>query len=125
MIGVYGILCLPTGKMYIGQSTDVKKRWNKHKNNLKGKTHFSPRLQKAWNKYGEDMFRLVLIEPSTKSKVYKRELWWIKTLETYKSTKGYNRHWKEALEDKHRNTSKKNKKSRRTIQVDRKSKRIN
>lgn len=42
------------------------------------------------------MFRFFIIEESTKSKVYKRELWWIKKLEPFNPSKGFNRSYEEA-----------------------------
>ncbi len=95
MTAVYGILCLANRKMYIGQSTNVKQRWNHHQYQLRKNEHYAPRLQAAWNKYGKQFFRLVIIEQANKAAVYKRELYWIKTLKTYKPSVGFNRHWSE------------------------------
>lgn len=95
MIAVYGIICLPTRHLYVGQTTNVKSRWNWHRYDLRKGAHSCPRLQKAWKKFGEDMFRFFIIEQSTKAKVYERELWWIKKLEPFKPSKGFNRHWAE------------------------------
>lgn len=91
MVGVYALFCLMERKYYIGQSKDVHKRWREHKKKLRTSTHENKFLQRAWNKYGEQMFSFFIIEKSTPSKVYKRELWWIKKLRSYEPTRGYNR----------------------------------
>ncbi len=96
MTAVYGILCLANRKMYIGQSTNVKSRWNNHQYKLRKGEHYAERLQKAWNRYGKDMFKLFIIEECSPESVYGRELHWIKKLMTYKPSIGFNRHWKEA-----------------------------
>lgn len=94
-IGVYAIICLENRKIYIGQSTNMKKRWSNHRYKLKRNEHYATRLQSAWNKYGEDSFRFFVIEQTTKAKAYERELYWIKKLKPYKPTNGFNRHWKD------------------------------
>lgn len=46
MTGIYKIKS-PTGKIYIGQSTNIERRWRQHKSNSG-----SPRLQSSFNKHG-------------------------------------------------------------------------
>ena len=47
--------------MYIGESTDIYKRWNSHIRNQKNKSHHSYKLQKDWNLYGEQNFKFKII----------------------------------------------------------------
>jgi hypothetical protein len=54
--GIYKITCVPTGKFYIGSAVSMGKRWAVHRNSLRDKKRACPRLQNAWNKYGEDAF---------------------------------------------------------------------
>ena len=61
-MGVYMIKCLINGKVYIGKSNDVKRRWREHKSRLKRNNHENEKLQYDWNKYGEDNFKFKLIE---------------------------------------------------------------
>lgn len=53
---IYQIENLQTHKSYIGQTTDIKKRKRTHWNKLRNNTHCNPKLQNAWNKYGEQEF---------------------------------------------------------------------
>jgi len=54
--GVYQILNIKTNTRYIGSAADFNKRWSVHKSHLKRNKHHSPKLQNAWNKYGEESF---------------------------------------------------------------------
>lgn len=55
--GIYSITNIVNGKMYIGQtSSTFEKRWQKHKRGLELNKHHNEKLQRAWNKYGEDSF---------------------------------------------------------------------
>ena len=57
MIGfIYRILCIPTNESYIGQTIDINRRKNKHFSTLRNNKHENPKLQNAWNKYGEENF---------------------------------------------------------------------
>jgi group I intron endonuclease len=61
--GIYTIINKITKKEYIGSSKNIKRRFNKHKSDLKNKKHHSYLFQRAWNKYGEENFELIIIEP--------------------------------------------------------------
>jgi group I intron endonuclease len=56
--GIYEIKCSETGKFYIGSSVLIWDRWRGHRNELRVGRHHNSRLQNAWNKYGEEAFRL-------------------------------------------------------------------
>ena len=57
MIGfIYRILCIPTGKSYIGQTIDINRRKHEYFSALRRNKLENPKLQKAWNKYGEENF---------------------------------------------------------------------
>lgn len=60
LCGIYRIINLVNNKAYIGSARKFKTRFRKHKNALIGGNHHSLKLQRAWNKYGEDNF---LFEP--------------------------------------------------------------
>lgn len=54
--GVYQILCLPTGKVYVGSAVDLYGRWRDHRRYLRQGIHHNKYLQAAWDKYGEESF---------------------------------------------------------------------
>lgn len=55
--GVYRIICLPSGRIYIGSSVSMKKRFSEHRSALRYSRHHSLLLQRAWNKHGPDAFK--------------------------------------------------------------------
>lgn len=61
-IGIYKIENKTTGKLYIGSSLDIRKRWIRHLWDLENNKHHSIILQRAWNKYGKDDFVFEVIE---------------------------------------------------------------
>lgn len=60
--GIYQIVHLSSGKMYIGSSHDMRKRQVAHLYLLRKKEHPNRHLQRAWTKYGEDEFIFRVIE---------------------------------------------------------------
>ena len=56
--GIYQIRNLVNSKIYIGSAAGkgFNNRWNLHLSDLKKNKHHSPKLQNAWNKYGEESF---------------------------------------------------------------------
>lgn len=54
--GVYEIVNKVNGKRYVGSSVSIEGRWAQHRSSLRHKKHHSPYLQRAWDKYGGDMF---------------------------------------------------------------------
>lgn len=60
--GIYGIYNKAKGIWYIGQSSDVLRRFGNHKSNLRHNNHENKHLQRAFNKYGEDAFVFQILE---------------------------------------------------------------
>ena len=95
--GIYKIVNLVNGKVYIGQSVDIYRRWAQHKKigrNLsedKYSKDYDKVLYRAMRKYGVDSFEFSIVEKCDESALYEREQYWIKF---YGSTtiedKGYN-----------------------------------
>ena len=56
IMGIYKIVNTVSGKAYVGQSQNIKKRIAEHFRLLRRGKHSNPRLQNAFNKYGEDSF---------------------------------------------------------------------
>ena len=62
MAVIYRITNMANGKFYIGSAESFARREWQHKYYLKHNTHKNPRLQAAWNKYGEEMFVFEVLE---------------------------------------------------------------
>lgn len=55
MVGyIYYIINKETGKRYVGQTINIKSRKEKHYTALRNNRHHSHKLQRAFNKYGEE-----------------------------------------------------------------------
>ena len=62
---VSGIYCIENkinNKKYIGQSIDIDRRWQEHKNELNRNAHANQYLQNAWNKYDAFNFDFYIIK---------------------------------------------------------------
>jgi hypothetical protein len=59
---VYEIKNKVTSRSYIGQTTALKLRWNKHKSQLSLGKHASPDLQRDYNEHGLDSFEFSVIQ---------------------------------------------------------------
>ena len=87
-IGIYKIENLLNGKVYIGQSVDITKRWSTHVAELNNNCHHNIHLQNAWNKYGEENFEFSIVEECDISQLNQREIYWISKFNSCKN--GYN-----------------------------------
>lgn len=59
--GIYCIINKINGKMYLGSSINLKKRWRNHKDMLRSGCHPNLHLQSAWSAYGEENFEFVVV----------------------------------------------------------------
>jgi len=89
-IGIYSITNIINGKIYIGQSIEIEKRWRRHKNELKNNKHDNIYLQRSVNKYGFDNFQFEIIEECKKELLNEREIYWISNYNSNSFIKGYN-----------------------------------
>lgn len=91
MIGyIYRITNIKTNKVYVGITEDYERRKKKHIKELKNHCHHSPKLQNAWDYWGEDNFEFTCrkVEINNYEDLYDLE---IKEIEKYNSYKdGYN-----------------------------------
>lgn len=71
--GIYKITNIKNNFYYIGSSVDISSRLCNHKSTLRKNTHNNPKLQNAWNKYGEHSFSFEIIELCDPKKLYKIE----------------------------------------------------
>ena len=61
--GIYTITNKVTGKLYIGESLDIYRRWHdEHIPQLRKNSHYNRELQNDFNKYGEENFSFEVLE---------------------------------------------------------------
>ncbi len=114
MIGIYKITNIINGKVYIGKSTNIEKRWNAHRTKL---TSFH--LCSAIKKYGIDNFEFEVLKEISLSgltdillNIY--EVKYIKEYKSFDSKYGYNKTYGgdgvKATEETNKKNSESNKK---------------
>ena len=60
--GVYIIINMEDGKVYIGSTNSFERRWDEHRKSLRQGSHSNPHLQSSWNKYSENAFEFGVLE---------------------------------------------------------------
>ena len=94
MCGIYKITNLINGKVYIGQSIDIKRRWGEEKNGSKNPNSnaYDYPLQRGFRKYGIENFSFEVIEECDKDILSEKEIYYIdlynSCLEGYNQTLG-------------------------------------
>ena len=84
--GIYKITRIKTGEIYIGKSTDIKKRWTEHCKTAYGVgTIAHSVLHTTIKKDGIENFTFELLEEVPKDKLTEREKYWI----TFYDSKNY------------------------------------
>lgn len=87
---VYRIVCFTTGKCYVGQAVNYKKRKQTHLTPLRGGYHKNQHLQRAFNLYGEKSFYFEALEKDIpQDQVNDREIFWIDHFDSLNN--GYNK----------------------------------
>ena len=87
--GIYKIKNLLNGKVYIGQSIDVKNRFGRHKYNSNYKIVHP--LYNSFRKYGIENFEFNIIEHVNDfNKLDEREQYWTDFYKSYNKNYGYN-----------------------------------
>ena len=81
--GIYKITNKINGKVYIGQSVDIGRRWRQHMT-AEDDSYF----HKAIQKYGVENFEWEVIEQCKKKDLDEREIYWIEYYDSF--NKGYN-----------------------------------
>lgn len=89
--GIYKITNKANSKFYIGSSKNIENRWKEHIRVLNRKVHHSKKLQRAWDKYGEENFIFEVIEEvEDLNNLFKYEQKWFDKTKCYDSKYGYN-----------------------------------
>ena len=95
--GIYKIENLVNGKVYIGQSADMKRRWSDHKRMFNhkddGSLKYNYPLYCAFRKYGEQNFSFEIIEECDEEELNEKEICYIKKYNSYvrwNNSNGYN-----------------------------------
>lgn len=85
MIGIYKITNKINGKCYIGQSVDIERRFNEHKNCKVDKP-----LYRAFKKYGIDNFTFEILEECSQEELNEKEIYYIVFYNSTTDGNGYN-----------------------------------
>mgnify|MGYP001772056195 CR=1 FL=1 len=87
---IYQIKNSETGKCYIGQTTDFKRRKREHLNELRKHKHSNLYLQNAFDKHGESSFEFFILEECPKDQANEREIFWLNNFGGFDSENNYN-----------------------------------
>lgn len=88
LCGIYKIVNNINGKIYIGQSINIKSRWKDHINALNRGDSSCTLLQRAWNKYGQENFSFEILELCSEDMLDEIEIKYINNYDSCNS--GYN-----------------------------------
>ena len=92
-IGIYKIENKITGKVYIGQSVDIDRRFRTHRYNAyneRDRETYDLYLYTAIRKYGKENFTFTIIEQCDKALLNEREKYWIAYYKSNQKEYGYN-----------------------------------
>ena len=87
---VYMIKNTVNGKVYVGSSLRPQSRFYEHVYQLKKGVHHSIRLQRSFDKYGEEAFVFIVLKYTDKNQHREEEARVLKILDTTNPKKGYN-----------------------------------
>jgi len=90
--GIYLIRNIVNGKIYIGSSIDMRRRWVRHRFLLEKGVHHSRHLQGAWDAYGgQDGFIFMALEHiEDRAEMLEREQFWLDSTRCTNPARGYN-----------------------------------
>lgn len=89
--GIYRIVNLVTGKLYIGLSTDIFGRLRQHLSDLRNGSHHNAHLQRAFILHGEGSFEFEVLELCDAEELSQREQFYISEYRSYDPNFGYNK----------------------------------
>lgn len=85
MTGIYKITNIQNGKIYVGQSNNIKRRWREHLS-LTSTAHSA--IRESIKKYGKESFIFEVLEECPVELLNERETYWIRELKSF--GEGYN-----------------------------------
>jgi len=80
---IYKITNIITSQIYIGSSIDIKERIRRHFKDLKANKHHSLKMQRSYNKYGKDVFKVTYLCNFPEEYRQKMEQWFLDNNECY------------------------------------------
>ena len=89
--GIYVIKNHVSGKVYVGQSANLKRRFSTHKRQLRKGEHYNTHLQSAFIKYGEKAFTIEVLCECERSELDDLECYYIDKFDSTNPKKGYNK----------------------------------
>lgn len=89
---IYIIENTVNGKFYIGRTNNHATRKRGHFSELRRGVHGNPRLQNAWNKYGEAAFKFQVVDTASEESIEAKEAEWFSAFDNDK-THLYNCHF--------------------------------
>lgn len=89
-IGIYKITNTINGKIYIGKSKNIGRRWCVHKCPSTQVSEYQSPIYKAMKKYGNDKFNIEILEECLESELDNREEFYISSLKSQEREIGYN-----------------------------------
>lgn len=78
--GIYCIINHENGNFYVGSSRRLASRWSAHRRALETGKHEGLGMQRAWNKYGPDVFSFEMLEYCEPADLIPREQHYIDTM---------------------------------------------
>jgi group I intron endonuclease len=106
--GIYQITNIINRKIYVGSSKNIEKRWIKgHRSVLRNNKHTNSYLQRAWNKYGVNAFKIEILETCQPEDRRTIEQYYLDWLEPWDRGIGYNQATTVSGEDPTEETRKK------------------
>jgi len=88
--GIYFIINVYTGKLYIGSAVSLEKRRKRHFRELRQNKHYNFHLQKSFNLYGEESFLFRKVTFCKRDELLKLEQDYINLLNACNDNYGYN-----------------------------------
>lgn len=88
--GVYTITNTVDGKIYVGYSKNMVRRFSGHRSHLNKNKHPNVHLQYAFNKYGADCFKFEVLDYCKEEYMPSFENYWVNMLQTIDDRYGYN-----------------------------------
>jgi len=88
--GIYAVINLNNGKVYIGSSNNLYTRKKSHFNDLKKNNHTNQHLQNAYNIDNKYFIMVEIEKVENVNNLHLREQYWMDELKSYDRTVGYN-----------------------------------